>query len=163
MSFKNVVYLPMLAFAALLLFSGVSSADDFAGLKEAKVVWNVTTGSEKVFLDRMDLIQQTADSLRKRGIKPVFVVVIHGPAAKFVAKDLHGTKFAKDKLPKLAKAHSSLESLKRKGTHIEVCAIAMKRAKIKHDNVRPYAVIEDNVFENLIALQAKGYAYMPVH
>ena len=46
---------------------------------------------------------------------------------------------------------------------MEVCAIAMKRAKIQHTNVQPFATIQDNVFENLIVLQNKGYAYMPVN
>jgi intracellular sulfur oxidation DsrE/DsrF family protein len=162
MSYKKIIYFPFLL-ALLLGFSGLSMADDFAGIQTAKVVWNVTTGDEKVFLDRMDLIQQTADSLKKRGIKPEFVVIIHGHAAKFVAKDLKGTKFAKDKLPKLQQAHSSLASLTHNGVPVEVCAIALKRAKIKHSNVRDFAVIQENVFENLIVLQNKGYAYMAVN
>lgn len=153
----------LLILSGLLGFAKLSMADDFSGLTTAKVVWNVTTGDEKVFLDRMDLIQQTAESLKKRGIKPVFVVIIHGHAAKFVAKHLKGTKFAKDKLPKLNQAHSSLESLKHNGMPVEVCAIALKRGKIAKSNVRDFAVIQKNVFENLIVLQNKGYAYMPVN
>ena len=162
MLYKKIMFFSFLL-VMLLGFNGPSMADDFAGVTAAKVVWNVTTGDEKVFLDRMDLIQQTADSLKKRGIKPDFVVIIHGPAAKFVAKELKDTKFAKDKLPKLKQAHSSLESLTHNGVPVEVCAIALKRAKIAHSNVRDFAVIQDNVFENLIVLQNKGYAYMAVN
>ncbi len=160
---KRVVVQPLLLLGLFVGLVGASVADDFSGTTSAKAVWNVTTGDEKVFLDRMDLIQQTADSFKKRGIKPDFVVIIHGPAAKFVAKDLDGTKFAKDKLPKLEQAHKSLASLKQNGMPVEVCAIALKRAKIKHENVRDFAVIQDNVFENLIVLQNKGYSYMPVN
>lgn len=160
---KRVLVQPLLLLVLFAGFANASMADDFSDAKTAKAVWNVTTGDEKVFLDRMDLIQQTADSFKKRGIKPDFVVIIHGHAAKFVAKDLHGTKFEKDKLPKLSQAHKSLAHLKQNGMPVEVCAIALKRAKIKHENVRDFAVIEKNVFENLIVLQNKGYAYMPVN
>jgi intracellular sulfur oxidation DsrE/DsrF family protein len=149
--------------AAAALHTTAASADDFAGTKSVKAVWNITTGDEKVFIDRMGLIKQTADSLEKRGIKADFVLVIHGKAAKFVTKTLKGTKFAKEKVAHMAKAQSALESLKKAGSQVEVCAIAMKRAKIQHTNVQPFATIQDNVFENLIVLQNKGYAYMPVN
>ena len=157
---KNI----MLALSAILiLFSaGKVTADDFAGVKSAKAVWDITVGDQKVFTDRIGLIKQTADSLRKRGIEPDFVLVIHGKAAQFVTRTLKGTKFKK-KVPGMAKAQAALESLQKRGTPVEVCAIAMKRAKIGHDNVQPFATIQDNVFENLIVLQNKGYAYMPIH
>lgn len=147
----------------IIMFSPLVQANDFAGIQNAKAVWDVTTGDEKVFVDRMGLIKQTADSLQKRGIKPDFVVVIHGKAAQFVTKTLKGTKFENQKVPGMAKAQSTLQSLQTSGTNVEVCAIAMKRAKIEHSNVQPFATIQDNVFENLIVLQNKGYAYMPVH
>lgn len=53
-------------------------ANELAGVKVAKAVLDITTGDQKVFLDRMDLIRQTADGLRKKGIKPDFVLVIPG-------------------------------------------------------------------------------------
>jgi intracellular sulfur oxidation DsrE/DsrF family protein len=144
-------------------FAPTASADDFSGIKTAKAVWNITTGDEKVFIDRMDLIKQTAESFKKRGIKPDFVLIIHGKAAQFVTKTLKGTKFAKKKVPGMDKAQSALKSLREGGSSVEVCAIAMKRAKIEHSNVQPFATIQDNVFENLIVLQNRGYAYMPVN
>lgn len=163
---KNVI---QMLFASLLLFTAVAvyttgvRADDFSGIQTAKVVWDITTGKEKVFLDRMGLIKQTAVGLEKRGIKPEFVLVIHGKAAKFVTKTLKGTKFEKENVPGMSKAQTALQAFQRSGTSVEVCAIAMKRGKIEHSNVQPFATIQDNVFENLIVLQNKGYAYMPVH
>ena len=153
----------LLILVAVSAYSTAASADDFVGVQSAKAVWDVTTGDEKVFIDRMDLIKQTAASLQKRGIKADFVLVIHGKAAQFVTRTLKGTKFAKSKVPGMARAQSALKSFQDSGTPVEVCAIAMKRAKIEHSNVQPFATIQDNVFENLIVLQNKGYAYMPVH
>jgi intracellular sulfur oxidation DsrE/DsrF family protein len=159
----KILFVSLVCLLSLAAYTPAASADDFAGVQSAKAVWDITTGNEKIFLDRLDLIKQTAESLQKRGIKPDFVLVIHGKAAQFVTKTLKGTKFEKLKVPGMAKAQSALKSMQDSGTPVEVCAIAMKRAKIEHANVQPFATIQDNVFENLIVLQNKGYAYMPVH
>ncbi len=138
-------------------------AGDFDGATEAKVVWDITTGDEKVFNDRLGLIKATADGLQKRGIKPDFVLIIHGPAAKFVTRTVEGTKFQKETIAGIDKIHATMNDLAGSGgAKIEVCSIAMHRGEIKNDNVMPFAVIEDNVWENSIILQNKGYAYMPV-
>jgi intracellular sulfur oxidation DsrE/DsrF family protein len=137
-------------------------ASDFEGVKDVRVVWDITAGDEKVFADRMGLIRETAEGLKKRGMQPAFVLAIHGPAAKYVTKSLSGTKYEKDKIEKLDSIQSSLGDLKKEGVKIEVCAIAMKRGKIEDKNVQPFAVIESNVWENITVLQNKGYAYMPV-
>lgn len=138
-------------------------ADDFADIHTVKAVWDVTTGNEKVFLDRMALIKTTAADLQKRGIRPDFVIVLRGKASRFATKSLKGTKFAKELIPDMNKAQSALRNLQKNGTQVEICSIAMRRANIKSDNVQPFAVIQKNVLENLIVLQNKGYAYMPVH
>ena len=158
---KKTMVLALLACAAISTTS--ARAEDFAGVKTAKAVWDITTGDEKIFVDRIGLIKKTADGLKKRGIQPDFVLVIHGPAAKFATKTLAGTKFEKEKLNNLDKAQSTLQNIMEEGSKIEVCSIAMERGKIAKDNVQPFAVIEDNVFENTIVLENKGYAYMPVH
>ena len=151
-----------LLITAVMSFSPMASSDDFSGIENAKAVWDITTGDEKVFIDRMQLIKETADSLQKRGIKPDFVLVIHDKAAQFVTKTLEGTKFSELKVPGMAAAQAALQSLQSSGTKVEICAIAMKRTQIDGSNVQPFATIQDNVFENLIVLQNKGYAYMPV-
>lgn len=156
------IYL-VLFFAVVIATSGIAMAKDFEGVKEAKAVWDITTGDENVFLDRVQLIRETAEGLKKRGIKVDFVLVIHGPASKFITKSLTGTKFEKDKLAKLDEIHSTMQNIRDRGIKIEVCSIAMSRGKIGKENVQPFAVIEDNVFENIIVLENKGYAYMPVH
>ena len=48
------------------------------------------------------------------------------------------------------------------GNKIEVCGIAMERSAIAPGNVIPCAVVERNVFVNAVALQNRGYAYMPI-
>ncbi len=138
--------------------------DIFRGVTAAKVVWDVTQGDEKKFNDRMELIGKTADSLKKRGITPDFVLTIRGPATKFVTKTLDKTKFEKEKdaVKNMSGAQANLKKLKDAGIAVEVCAVAMGVQDVKRDNVQPFIPIVDNVWESLIVLQNKGYAYMPI-
>ncbi len=147
----------------LILGAGEARAGDFDGVKEVRVVWDITTGNEKVFHDRMGLIRETAEGLRKKGMHPQFVLAIHGPAAKFVTKTLAGTKYAKDEVAAMADVQAAVDKMtQEEGIKVEVCRIAMQRGRIEENNVLPFAVIEDNVWENITVLQNKGYAYMPV-
>ena len=162
---KTTKRLSFLALAtAALVAAGAQAAtmEDLGDLSEAKTVWDVTTGDEARFNDRMGLIKQTADGLKKKGIEPKFVILIHGKASKFVTKTLAGTKFEKAKVKDMGKAQDQLKSLTDAGIPVRMCGIAMSRTKIKPDNVIEYVTQVDNVFENLIALQNKGYAYMEV-
>ena len=42
------------------------------------------------------------------------------------------------------------------------CRIALERSAIAPDNVIECAAVERNVFVNSVALQNRGYAYMPI-
>ncbi len=133
---------------------------DFEGLPQAGAVWDFTTGDERRFLDRICLMQQTLHGFRDRGIPTNFVMLIHGPATKFVTRSYEGTKFSSDVTSSLADIQLVLKQLNDAGTCIEVCLIAMERCLVKIDNVLPFVVVEENVLLNSIALQGKGYAYM---
>ncbi|MCB1550042.1 MAG: DsrE family protein [Hyphomicrobiaceae bacterium] len=141
------------------------SLDTFKGVSRAKAVWDITTGDEKTLARGIGLIGRTAEMLRKRGIEPEFILLIRGPATKIVAKSRAGTAFASDKTAEkdLERIREQLRALQKSGTKVEVCAIATKGRKISPGNIHEMFVVEDNVFENLIVLQNKGYAYMPLH
>ena len=63
---------------------------DLGDIKVVKAVWDITTGNEARFNDRIGLIKQTAEGFRKKGIKPDFVVLIHAGATKFITKTVKG-------------------------------------------------------------------------
>lgn len=135
---------------------------DCEGLAAAKAVWDFTTGDARRFLDRASLMLHAARSFDKQGIAPDFVVLLHGPATKFAARDFHGTKFAGDDASNLADIHATLQALTAVGGRIEVCEIAMQRSDVAREKVLPFMQIEENVFVNSIALQNRGYAYIPI-
>lgn len=150
----------MIVLAAFMLFPAAAKAGDFGGLKEAKVVWDVHAGDEKIFTDRISLIHQTSESLKKKGITPVFVIGIRGPATKYVAKSVEGTKFEKDKIEKKDEIQQKLLKATEGGIKIKQCSIPMQRFNVAKNNVVDFVEVVDNVWETMIALQNKGYAYI---
>lgn len=157
---KDLSIAMVLIFMLVILAPSLAASGDFDGLKEAKVVWDVTSGDEKVFTDRINLIHQTAESLKKRGITPVFVIGIRGPATKFVTKSVEGTKFDKDKIEKKDEIQQKLLKAAEDGIKIKQCSIPMQRFNVAKNNVVEFIEVVDNVWESMIALQNKGYAYI---
>ena len=134
--------------------------DDFDGLRQARAVWDFTTGDERRFLDRASLMLSTLQGFKARKMEADFVMMVHGPATKFVTRSHAGTKFAEDVPSRLEEIRAVLKRLCDEGTCIEACLIAMDRCLVGADNVLPFVVVEQNVLLNSIALQNKGYAYM---
>ena len=134
-------------------------SDDLKGLTGAKAVWDFTTGDERRFRDRLELVIDAAQEFRRRSIAFDFVLLLHGPATQFAARKLGSTKFAE---ADLSAAHALMQRFCDLGGRIEVCRIAMERSGIAEDNVIACAVIERNVFVNAVALQNRGYAYLPI-
>lgn len=135
---------------------------DCAGLTQARAVWDFTTGDERRFFDRLSLLMHAVESFKSQGVPADFVVLLHGPATKFAAKTFAGTKFEPEGEGRLAQVHGLMQRLADVGVRIEVCRIAMERCLIAADNLIPFGMVEENVFVNSIALQNKGYAYIPV-
>ena len=135
---------------------------DCDGLTQARAVWDFTTGDARRFLDRAKLMVHAAKSLAAQGAAPDFVVLLHAGATKFAARDFAGTKFAGDDASSLGEIHAALQELTQLGGRIEVCEIAMQRSDVSRDNLVPFAGVEENVFVNSIALQNRGYAYVPI-
>ena len=135
---------------------------DCAGLTSAKAVWDFTTGDARRFHDRASLMLHAAKRFAEQGITPDFVVLLHGAATKFGARSFEGSKFAGDDATNLAQIHAALKDLTVLGGRIEVCEIAMQRSDVSRAAVLPFMEIEENVFVNSIALQNRGYAYIPV-
>ncbi|HUF20272.1 MAG TPA: DsrE family protein [Burkholderiales bacterium] len=141
-----------------------TTESDFAGVRQAKAVWDFSTGDGRIFLERLRLIRSAIDLLRAQGIEEHFVVMLRGAVLKFVAKDIGKTSFAGEAVEPehLEKIHVELEALARSGVKIELCLYAMRKREVEPDNVLPFTQLEENVFANAIALQNKGYAFMQV-
>ena len=132
--------------------------------KEVKIVWDVTIGNESLFEDRMGLIQQTADVIRKKGMTPKFVLVVHGPATKFITRSLNGTKFENEKIVRLPDIQRVItEMSKADKMRFVQCQVPMIRNNVAEDNVLPFVDVSETVFFDLAVLQMEGYAYIPIY
>lgn len=130
---------------------------------KVKVVWDVTIGNEVLFEDRLNLIRHTAEVIRKKGMSPNFVIVIHGPATKFVANSLSETKFGAESLQRLPAIQKTIVEMNRDGMQFVQCQVPMSRQDVSRDNIMPFVTVSENVFYDLAVLQMEGYAYIPIY
>ena len=136
--------------------------EDCKGLQSARAVWDFMTGDARRFCDRLELVIDSAEEFRRLGIPTDFVVLLHAQATQFAARTLAGTKFKDPEGPEFFAAHELLRRFAALGGRVEVCGIAMDRSALAADNILECVAIERNVFVNSVALQNRGYAYMPV-
>lgn len=140
----------------------IEPIDDCRGLSSAQAVWDFTTGDARRFRDRLELVIDAAEQFRLQGIEPRFVILLHGQATQFAARTIAGTKFKDPEGEDFRAAQALLRRFVGLGGRTEVCRIAMDRSGISPDNVLDCVVVERNVFVNAVALQNRGYAYVPI-
>jgi intracellular sulfur oxidation DsrE/DsrF family protein len=149
--------------AATTLAGPALAADDetaLSGLKSVKVAFDIKEGDGKGLLNRLNIIDETRQSLIKQGIKPEFILTFRGPATKLVQTDMDKVKpedraFAKQiaaKLEELSKAQGMQA--------FEQCAVAAREQGTRTEAVLPQVKVVGNAWISLMAYQAKGYAYI---
>ena len=153
-----------LAGVAILPSAARAGAPDdmaaLAGLRTAKVAFDIKEGDGKALLNRLGIIDETRQSLIRQGVKPEFVLTFRGPATKLVQTDMEQIKpedraIAKQIAAKLA------EMSKATGVQsVEQCAVAIREQGTKAEFVVPEVKVVGNAWISLMAYQAKGYAYI---
>ena len=155
---------------ALLLFIGVSGLaraepatdkDSLSGLKEVKVIFDITTGNAKKLLGRLGLIEETRESMIKQGVIPHFVLAVRGPASLLVQKDESRIKLEDAPVAKQIQEKFRAMS-KEKEYQLNQCAVANRFLKIKDEDTIPEIHVIGNSWISLSAYQNKGYAYIPI-
>ena len=158
----NVARSALLAVVTFMLMStGSIAADDTAalsGLKEVKVGFDLKEGDGRLLLNRLEIIDETRQSLIQQGVKPRFIIAFRGPATKLVQTDSAlikdremATKIAA-KIKQMS-ASSGIEGF-------EQCAVAAREQGTNVETVLPEIRVVGNGFISLMAYQAKGYAYI---
>src|SRR5271155_1406332 len=153
-----------IALATLVLCAAdATAADDhasLAGLQEVKVAFDIKDGDAKLLLGRLDIIDETRQSLIQQGITPHFILAFRGPATKLVQTDT-------DKIKPEDRAMAARIAIRIKELSgapgvdgFEQCAVAARELGIKTELVLPEIRVVGNAFISLMAYQAKGYAYI---
>lgn len=132
--------------------------------KTIKIVWDVTIGNASLFEDRMGLIRHAAEVIRKKRMTPIFVLVVHGPATKFMTRSLNGTKFGHEKIERLADIQRVIAEMSEKEQmRFVLCQVPMIRNNVAINNVLAFVEVSETVFFDLAVLQMEGYAYIPIN
>ena len=131
-----------------------------AGLTEVKVAFDITTGEGKGLLSRLNVIDETRQSLIKQGVEPNFVLAFRGPATKLVQTDIEKVKLDdRPELPKIALKIQEM-SAARGVQSLEQCSVAIRQQGTAADKVLPAIKVVGNSWISLLAYQTKGYAYI---
>ena len=150
---------------ATVLFcsAGARAADDHAalsGLKDVKVAFDIKDGDGKALLSRLDVIDETRQSLIQQGVTPHFILAFRGGATKLVQTDQDKIK-PEDRAMAAKIAVRIKEMSSAPGVDgLEQCAVAAREQGIKTELVLPEIRVVGNAFVSLMAYQAKGYAYI---
>ena len=145
---------------APVLAAGYDDQEALNGLKVVKVAFDLTAGDPKVLLGRLNVIDETRQSLIQQGVTPHFVLTFRGPATRLIQTDASLIKpedreGAKKIAAKLAEMRGA------KGVdNLEQCAVAVREQGTKAENVVPSVKVVGNAWISLMAYQAKGYAYI---
>lgn len=153
-----------IALATFLFCSaGTEAADDHAsltGLKDVKVAFDIKDGDGKALLSRLDIIDETRQSLIQQKITPHFILAFRGPATKLVQTDQDKIK-PEDRAMAAKIANRIREMSGAPGVDgFEQCAVAAREQGTKTELVLPEIRVVGNAFISLMAYQAKGYAYI---
>ena len=131
-----------------------------SGLKEVKVAFDLQNGDGKTLLKQLEVIDETRQSLIDQGIKPQFVLTFRGPATALVQTDRSQIRLEdRDYASKIAEKIHALRTADGVNS-IEQCAVAVRLAGTKPENVVPDIKVVGNGWISLMAYQAKGYGYI---
>jgi len=154
-------------FFAIVMFvlvpTGSMAADDkaaLAGLNEVKVGFDLKEGDGKLLLSRLDIIDETRQSLIQQGVKPHFIIAFRGPATKLVQTDPAMIKPQDREMATKIAAKIKQMSASSGIQAFEQCAVAAREQGTDVEKLLPEIRVVGNGFISLMAYQAKGYAYI---
>lgn len=140
--------------------AGYDDSEALAGLKEVKVAFDLTAGDAKLLLGRLNVIDETRQSLIKQGVTPHFILTFRGPATRLIQTDV--SKIKPEDREGAAKIAAKLEQMSHaEGVeNLEQCAVAVREQGTKPENVVPSVKVVGNAWISLMAYQSRGYAYI---
>jgi intracellular sulfur oxidation DsrE/DsrF family protein len=146
--------------AALPAISAEPAAVPLAGMKEMKIAFDITDANPKVLLNKLEVIDETRQSLLKQGVTPRFVLAFRGEASRFVQTDIDKIKPEDRELA--AKVAAKVKALKQAPgvESLEQCSIPLRQREIAESKVIPEIKVVENGWIALVSYQARGYAYI---
>jgi len=119
-----------------------------AGLKTARVVFDVRVADLDKLTFNLKLIRETLAGMVAQGVQPETVVAFRGPGIGLLAADELEDEEALD----------LIRDLKKKEVRLEACAYATRAFKADPADLTPEIALVVNVLNSVIGYQQKGYA-----
>lgn len=149
-------------FASPVLGAHAYAADDnpVAGLKDAKVAFDITAGEPGRMLLILNTIDETREGFLKQGVTPHFVLAFRGPASLLTQSDV--SRLKPEDRETAGRVAAKLKQLRATPgiERLDQCSIAMRGQKVDRAQVLPEVTIVENGWITLVGYQAKGYAYI---
>jgi len=149
------------AFGPLLAWTPTWADDNpVAGMKEARVAFDITAGEPNRMLQILNTIDESREGFMKQGITPHFVLAFRGPASLLTQTDL--SRFKPEDREAASKVAAKLKQLRAASgiERMDQCSIAMRGQKVDRAQVSPDVTVVENGWVTLIGYEAKGYAYI---
>ena len=151
-TFIIVIVLVMTCYPAIHAAQKPDDRQALAGLKTAKVIFDVRVADLEKLIFNLRLFDETLEGMVAQGIKPNMIVAFRGPGVKLL------TTAALDE-----EAVALFQTLKKKGVRFEACAVAMRVFKADPAGLIPEVKLVANVFNSFIGYQNKGYAMIAIN
>jgi intracellular sulfur oxidation DsrE/DsrF family protein len=129
-----------------------NDSEALAGLKSAKVIFDVRVADLEKLVFNLRLFNETMEGIAAQGVKPEMVVTFRSSTVKIL------NAAALDD-----EARNLFRDLKKKGVQFEACAVAMRILKVDQAGLIPEVKLVANVFNSLIGYQNKGYAMIAIN
>jgi len=160
---KLVLALALSAVVAVPVLGNRSHAADdnpIAGLKDAKIAFDITAGDPARLLSILNTIDETRESFARQGVTPHFVLAFRGPATLLTQTDL--SRLKPEDRETATKIAAKLKHLRGSAgiERLDQCNIAMRGQKVDKAQVNPDLTVVENGWITLVAYQSKGYAYI---
>jgi len=155
MQFRALIIVVLLVLTCSPVLHAAQKPDDreaLAGLKTAKVIFDVRVTDLDKLVFNLRLFEETLEGMVAQGVKPKMIVAFRGPGVKLL------TATALDE-----EAVGLLQALKKKGVRFEACAVAMRLFKADPAGLVPEVKLVANVFNSFIGYQNKGYAMIAIN
>ncbi len=127
-------------------------SEALAGLKTAKVIFDVRVADLDKLVFNLELFGETLDGMVAQGVKPEMIVAFRGPGVKLLSSATLNEE-----------AINLLRALKKRGVRFEACAVAMRTFKADPTKLIPEITLVANVFNSFIGYQNKGYAMIAIN
>jgi hypothetical protein len=157
---KILILLFLMLLPSLLSAAVPDNKRSLAGLKSVGVIFDVNTGDPKKLLLRLQLIEETINSIAGDAVTPDVVVAFRGGATLFMTAG--GKYLPAEDLPFREQIQKQARHLIALGYRLEQCAVAVRLLKVDPQDIISDVPLVGNGYISMIGYQNRGYAFVPM-